>query len=169
MRKRLENVYSKPTQLTKAQDQLREFIGLKKKQLPVRIDTSGSGILVELDMEKIRDENAPQLIALYETISNLDSAPDTLESRMHLRDAILRSLPEKSAAAYRDSFSRSALFDSWDATRKDLPRSAESLRKQLKEYLDASGKKEELLQLEEALPQAKIQEFNQRISEWKSK
>lgn len=120
-------------------------------------------------MEKIHRNNAPQLIALYETISNLDPTPETLESKIRLREAILQTLPEKNVAAYRESFSRSTLFDSWDATRKDLPESTELLRKHLKEYLDISSQGEDLLRLEQALPQSRIKEFNRRASEWKTR
>ena len=153
----------------KLQKYIRDLLGLAPKELPIIVDTSGSWVILSLDVKKLKAENAPELIALYEAISNLDNSEGTLNSKIQLREAILNSLPEKEAKAYQENFSRASLYDSWDALKKNLPDTAKILQSNLEKYTKDSQSSEEILQIQEALPKEKIDEFNNRMQEWKDK
>lgn len=164
---KLQSLTDRDTLILQIQKYLRNLFGIESLDLPITVNTTGSGISLSIDATRLKSENAQELLAVYEALSLLNTSDDTVEAKVQLREAILQTLPEKEAQAYEEAFSRATLFDSWDAMKNNLPKSASELRGYLEKYTKDSANTEEILQLQQSLPMDRINEFNGRMQEWK--
>lgn len=169
IKEKLRMLTKKESWIREVQEYLRELFGISHLNLPITVDSSGSGISLSIDSSKLTSKNSQELLAIYEAISVLSTSEDTLDSKIKLREAILQTLPEKEAKNYREIFSRATLFDIWDALKNDLPKNSKTLQDYLQAYSKQSGSTGEIKKLQEALPMERIDIFNGRMQEWKNR
>lgn len=169
IKEKLQTLSQKENWISKIQEYLRKLFWISHQNLPIFVNSSSSGISLSIDTSKLSSENTQELLAIYEAISVLNSSEDTLDSKILLREAILQTMPERDAKKYRELFSRATLFDIWDALKNDLPRNTKVLQGYLQTYSTQSNTTEEIKRLQEALPMERIDTFNKRMEEWKSK
>lgn len=165
---KLKLFQSKESMLREIQVYLRQLFGVDSLNLPIVVESSGSGISLSIDSAKLTSKNAQELLAIYEAISVLNTSDTTVDSKIKLREAILKTLPEKEANAYREIFSRATLFDIWDSIKNNLPKNTKELQNYLETYTKQSENTEEIKKLQESLPLDRIKAFNSRMDEWKS-
>jgi hypothetical protein len=169
IREKLEFLSKKDHWIVMVQRYLRELFGMNSLNLPITVNSSGSGISLSIDEARVTSKNAQDLLAIYEAVSMLSSSEDTVASKIRLREAILKTLPEKEAKRYREIFSRATLFDLWDSIKNNLPKGSKDLKKYLEEYTKQSDNAEEITQLQNSLAMKRIESFNARMQEWKDK
>jgi len=167
IKEKLQSLTNRDNIVIQVQKYLRSLFGIDSLDLPIEVNTTGSGISLSIDAKRLKSENAQELLAVYEAMSLLNTSDDTVDAKVKLREAILQTLPEKDAKAYEEMFSRATLFDSWDAVKNNLPKSSTELRGYLEKYTKGSANTEEILQLQKSLPMDRINQFNDQMQKWK--
>ncbi len=166
---KLQELTKKKNWIAKVQEFLRNLFGVNSMNLPITVNSSESGISLSIDQKKLTAKNSQELLAIYEAVSVLNASDDTVDSKIKLREAILKTLPEKDAKNYREIFSRATLFDIWDSFKANMPKNSKELQAQLEKYTKQSENTEEISRLQDSLNIDKIKMFNSRMEEWKSK
>lgn len=172
LKKKVDAYYESIPALQRLQDRLREIFGMTTDTLPLDIKVSSGSVSVNIDnakLAKLSPAQAKELQNVYEAISGLNNTEATLKSKESLRKALEKALPADKLERLRESFARASLYESWDATRLDLPEQKKALQQDIDSYIKSGVNAGELQKIQNALPKEKIEEMNSKIEEWKKR
>jgi hypothetical protein len=154
--------------LSKIQEQIRSFFGLSPIGNSIAIDVTNGVLSVKVDPSKLSTQDTENLKTLYEKLSNLDVTSANIASKSQVESSLLALLPEAEAKKYEAIFARSSLYDSWKAIELGLPKDTVELRNRLEKYTKNSGIADEIIRIQESLPESTINSLNKQLDLWKS-
>jgi len=160
LNERLENLNKQIlgiTGKTNYMDIVLRKIGLKK---------TDSSLQSLLENEIRTTSNSGRLMDLYQSIYGLRNTSELLDTKMKLRDVIVKTAATDKKKAFLDDFARSTIYDSWNVVKLGTG-SIESLQLKLNDYIKQGADQNLINSLKNAAKQENLQNLNKTLEDMK--